>query len=117
MAERRRAGPGTSARAADNAIGPASPAAAHAPNGAHKAARVTIEITDAMRADVRRFAEIGTPSAIIARIMALLQWRSPAGDRGRIMFVCRFDDDALEFNQMMQSLWSQDGLSFTTTKG
>jgi len=36
---------------------------------------------------------------------------------GRFMFVCRFDDDALEFNQMMQSLWSQDGLSFTTTKG
>lgn len=71
MAERRRAGPGTSARAADNAIGPASPAAAHAPNGAHKAARVTIEITDAMRADVRRFAEIGTPYAIIARIMGM----------------------------------------------
>lgn len=36
---------------------------------------------------------------------------------GRFMFVCRFDDDALELNQMMQSLWSQDGLSFTTTKG
>jgi hypothetical protein len=33
------------------------------------------------------------------------------------MFVCRFDDDALELNQMMQGLWSQDGLSFTTTKG
>lgn len=36
---------------------------------------------------------------------------------GRFMFACRFDDDELELNQMMQSLWSQDGLSFTTTKG
>jgi len=30
-----------------------------------------IEITDAMRADVRRFAEIGTPYAVIARIMGM----------------------------------------------
>jgi len=36
---------------------------------------------------------------------------------GRFMFVCRFDDDTLELNQMMQSLWSQSGLSFTSTKG
>ena len=36
---------------------------------------------------------------------------------GRFMFACRFDDDALELNQMMQSLWSQNGLSFTTIKG
>jgi hypothetical protein len=32
---------------------------------------MTIEITDAMRADVRRFAEIGTSYAIIARIMGM----------------------------------------------
>jgi hypothetical protein len=30
-----------------------------------------VEITDAMRADVRRFAEIGTPYAVIARIMGM----------------------------------------------
>ena len=33
--------------------------------------RTAIEITDAMRADVRRFAEIGTPYAVIARIMGM----------------------------------------------
>jgi hypothetical protein len=71
MAERRRAGPGTSAKGAINTIGPASPATAPAPNGAYKSGRITIEITDAMRADVRRFAEIGTPYAIIARIMGM----------------------------------------------
>ncbi|WP_157082614.1 hypothetical protein [Sphingomonas asaccharolytica] len=71
MAERRRAGSGTSTRGAINTTGPASPATAPAPKGAHKNGRITIEITDAMRADVRRFAEIGTPYAIIARIMGM----------------------------------------------
>lgn len=32
---------------------------------------MTINITDAMRADVRRFAEIGTPYTVIARIMGM----------------------------------------------
>jgi hypothetical protein len=36
-----------------------------------KCRRTAIEISDAMRADVRRFAEIGTPYTIIARIMGM----------------------------------------------
>ena len=70
MAERKRAGSGTSAK---NAIVPTwlvSPPT-HLPNTARKSGRATIEITDAMRADVRRFAKIGTPYAIIARIMGM----------------------------------------------
>jgi hypothetical protein len=70
MAERKRAGSGTSAK---NAIVPTwlvSPPT-HLPNTARKSGRATIEITDAMRADVRRFAEVGTPYAIIARIMGI----------------------------------------------
>lgn len=68
MAERKRTGSGPSAKGAARL---AAPAAALAPNAAHKSRRVTIEITDAMRADVRRFAEIGAPHAIIARIMGM----------------------------------------------
>jgi hypothetical protein len=49
----------------------ASPVLAGAVNVPCKSGRTTIEITDAMRADVRRFAEIGTPYAVIARIMGM----------------------------------------------
>ena len=71
MAERKRARLGTSARGAAVSIAPASPVPADAPNATRRSQRATIEITDAMRADVRRFAEIGTPYAIIARIMGM----------------------------------------------
>jgi len=68
MAERKRAGSGTSAKGATVLTG-VCPAPAPLYNAARKSKRATIEITDAMRADVRRFAEIGIPYAIIARIM------------------------------------------------
>lgn len=71
MAERKRAGSGTPTGGAAASAGPASPASALAPDAASKSRRAPIEITDAMRADVRRFAEIGTPYAIIARIMGM----------------------------------------------
>lgn len=35
---------------------------------------------------------------------------------GRFMFECRFDSDELEVAQIVQSLWSQDGLSFMSVK-
>jgi len=68
MAERKRTGAGSSAQDAAAPVGPGLP---RSPEAAHASARVTIEITDAMRADVRRFAEIGTPYAVIARIMGM----------------------------------------------
>lgn len=71
MAERKRAGSGTPTGGATASAGPVSPASALAPDAASKSRRAPIEITDAMRADVRRFAEIGTPYAIIARIMGM----------------------------------------------
>jgi hypothetical protein len=71
MAERKRAGSGASAKGATVPAGLTSPAPAHLPNTARKSGRAAIEITDAMRADVRRFAEIGTSYAIIARIMGM----------------------------------------------
>lgn len=71
MADRKRAATGKSAKGAAVPSAPASPAPAHAPNATRRSKRATIEITDAMRADVRRFAEIGTPYTIIARIMGM----------------------------------------------
>ena len=71
MAERKRAGSGTSGKDAIVPTWLVSPPPAHLPNTARKSGRGTIEITDAMRADVRRFAEIGTPYTIIARIMGM----------------------------------------------
>jgi len=71
MAERKRARLGTSARGAAISMAPATPVPADAPNATRRSQRAAIEITDAMRADVRRFAEIGTPYAIIARIMGM----------------------------------------------
>ena len=68
MAERKRTGAGSSAQDAAAPVGSGLP---RSPEGARASARVTIEITDAMRADVRRFAEIGTPYAVIARIMGM----------------------------------------------
>lgn len=35
---------------------------------------------------------------------------------GQFMFRCRFDQDQLDAEQMMQALWSQGGLSFITDK-
>ena len=71
MAGRKRAATGASAKGPAVSIAPASPAPAHAPDASCKNRRAPIEITDAMRANVRRFAEIGTPYAIIARIMGM----------------------------------------------
>jgi len=68
MAERKRTGAGNSAQDAAALVGSGLP---HSPETPRASARVTIEITDAMRADVRRFAEIGTPYAVIARIMGM----------------------------------------------
>ena len=68
MAERKRTGAGNSAQDAAAPVGSGLP---HSPETPRASARVTIEITDAMRADVRRFAEIGTPYAVIARIMGM----------------------------------------------
>ena len=70
MAERKRAATGTSVKTAIP-LAPASPASACPAEAAGKSRRATVEITDTMRADVRRFAEIGTPYAVIARIMGL----------------------------------------------
>ena len=70
MAERKRAATRKSAKAGIP-IAPDSLALAYPANATSKSPRVTVEITDAMRADVRRFAEIGTPYAVIARIMGL----------------------------------------------
>jgi hypothetical protein len=49
----------------------ASPAVARAPDVPSERKRARIEIDDTMRADVRRFAEIGTPHVIIARIVGM----------------------------------------------
>jgi hypothetical protein len=70
MAERKRARSGISAKGAAVPTGSASPAPG-APDAAPRSGRAPIEITDAIRADVRSFAEIGTPYAIIARIMGM----------------------------------------------
>jgi uncharacterized protein (TIGR02217 family) len=44
----------------------------------------------------------------------------PAGQAlvwsGNFMFVCRFDQDDLDTQQMMQGLWSQSGIAFRTVK-
>lgn len=50
---------------------PASKPATIKPPKGSKGGRPAIEITEAMRADVRRYAEIGTPYAIIARIVGM----------------------------------------------
>lgn len=71
MAERKHAGSGTSAKGVAVPTWLVSPAPAHLPNTARKGGRAPIEITDAIRADVRRFAEIGTSYATIARIMGM----------------------------------------------
>lgn len=68
MAERKRTGAGSSAQ---DAAAPVGSGLQHSPETPRAGARVTIEITAAMRADVRRFAEIGTPYAVIARIMGM----------------------------------------------
>src|SRR4051812_9036307 len=71
MAERKHARSGISAGGAAGPVGSASRAPARSPDAAPRSGRAPIEVTDAMRADVRRFAEIGTPYAIIARIMGM----------------------------------------------
>ena len=71
MAGRKRAGPGTSTNRSPTPANATRPAPAPTMNAPSKGDRTAIEITDAMRADVRRFAEIGTPYAIIARIMGM----------------------------------------------
>lgn len=35
---------------------------------------------------------------------------------GNFLFLCRFDQDDLDAQQMMQGLWSQSGLAFVTVK-
>jgi uncharacterized protein (TIGR02217 family) len=35
---------------------------------------------------------------------------------GNFLFLCRFDQDDLDVQQMMQGLWSQSGLAFVTVK-
>jgi len=70
MSERKRVATRTSVRAAIP-VAPASPGPACPAEAAGRSRRATVEITDAMRADIRRFAEIGTPYAIIARIMGM----------------------------------------------
>ena len=44
----------------------------------------------------------------------------PAGSAlswsGNFFFLCRFDQDELDVQQMMQGLWSQSGISFVTVK-
>ena len=35
---------------------------------------------------------------------------------GNFMFLCRFDDDTLDTAQMMNGLWSADGIGFTSVK-
>ena len=71
MAGRKRAGSGTSTPGAPALAGSISSVPARTAEVPRKNGRVSIEITDAMRADVRRFAEIGTPYTIIARIMGM----------------------------------------------
>jgi hypothetical protein len=71
MAGRKRAGSGTSTTGAPAPAASISPVPARAAEELRKSGRAAIEITDAMRADVRRFAEIGTPYAVIARIMGM----------------------------------------------
>ena len=71
MAGRTRAGSERSATGTLAPIGSISTVPARTANALRKNGRVAIEITDAMRADVRRFAEVGTPYAIIARIMGM----------------------------------------------
>jgi len=71
MAGRKWATTGTSAKDAAVPVVLTTPASPHPANISRASPRATIEITDAMRADVRRFAEIGTPYAVIARIMGL----------------------------------------------
>lgn len=71
MAGRKRATTGTSAKGAAVPVALTTPTPSHPTNVSRASPRATIEITDAMRADVRRFAEIGTPYAVIARIMGL----------------------------------------------
>lgn len=68
MAERKRTGAGNSAQGTAAAVGSGSTRPSET---VRASGRVAIEITDAMRADVRRFAEIGTPYAVIARIMGM----------------------------------------------
>jgi len=70
MSERKRVATRTSVRAAIP-VARASPGPACPAGAAGRSRRATVEITDAMRADIRRFAEIGTPYAIIARIMGM----------------------------------------------
>jgi hypothetical protein len=70
MAGRKRVGSGTSTTGVLALAREVSPAPACTTNALRKSGRA-IEITDAMRADVRRFAEIGAPHAIIARIMGM----------------------------------------------
>lgn len=41
---------------------------------------------------------------------AVLTWS------GQFMFLCRFNDDQIDPQQMMSDLWSLDGLTFMTTK-
>jgi uncharacterized protein (TIGR02217 family) len=41
---------------------------------------------------------------------AVLSWS------GNFFFLCRFDQDDLDVQQMMQGLWSQSGVSFVTVK-
>jgi uncharacterized protein (TIGR02217 family) len=41
---------------------------------------------------------------------AVLSWS------GIFFFLCRFDQDDLDVQQMMQGLWSQSGVSFVTVK-
>jgi len=71
MTGRKRAATGTAARDAAVPVALITPAPLSSANASHASQRATIEITDTMRADVRRFAEIGTPYAVIARIMGL----------------------------------------------
>lgn len=41
---------------------------------------------------------------------------APLAWTGQFMFLCRFDQDDLDTQQMMQGLWSQSGLAFRTVK-
>jgi hypothetical protein len=71
MARQKHARPGTPVAATHSPATPASPAPLLGPDASRKSGRRTIEISEAMRADVRRFAEIGVPHSIIARIVGL----------------------------------------------
>lgn len=70
----------------------------------------TVKVDGAVRSDFA-IGPLGRISfATAPAIGAALTWS------GNFLFLCRFDQDDLDAQQMMQGLWSQSGLSFVTVK-